>query len=326
MASPELYVGIDLGGTAIKGAAADRTGRIVRRQEIPTEAHEGPDAVIARMGRMARELGDGAVASGIGIPGLIDFDRGVTRFLPNFPTNWRGVAVTEPLQKLTGRPVRILNDARCAALGEMTFGHGRGRPDLTFAYFTLGTGVGGAVAIDGKLRLGPLGAAGELGHLNLVPDGLPCGCGRRGCLETLASGPAIVGEALRLVRSGQSATLVRLAEANAGNLTPKLVADAALAGDPAAIDLIARVAGYLAIAVADITTVIDPQLVVFAGGVAQMGDLLLDPLRRLLARPEGMCPTDRLDVCISALGNDSGVLGGVALAIAATEVKGGTLP
>jgi glucokinase len=322
----DLYVGIDLGGTVIKCAAADRQGHILHRKDEPTDAQDGPSAVIERMARMAREVGEGAAAIGVGVPGLLDLEHGVAQFLPNFPTNWRGVPVAKPLETLTGRPVRLLNDARCAALGEMTFGHGRGRTDLTFAYFTLGTGVGGAVAIDGRLRLGPLGAAGELGHLTIVPDGLPCGCGKRGCLETLASGPAIIGEAVRLIRSGQSAMLLRLAGANDGNVTPKLVADAARAGDTAAASLIARVAGYLTIAIADVAVVIDPKLVVFAGGVAQMGDLLLDPIRRILARPGGMCPTGGIDVRLSELGQDAGVLGGVALAIEAAQNAAGARP
>ncbi len=316
----DVFIGIDLGGTAIKAAAADCEGKILRRMEIPTDAADGPDAVIQRMGRMANEIGDGAAAIGVGIPGLIDYRNGVTNFLPNFPGNWRGVPIAGPLESITGKPVRLLNDARCAALGEMAFGHGRGREGLTFVYFTLGTGVGGAVAIDGKLRLGHIGAAGELGHITIDPAGLPCGCGKRGCLETLASGPAIVGEAVRLIRSGQSATLTRMAQTNDGNVTPKLVAEAARAGDEVAAGLIQRVAEYLTVGIANVATVIDPELVVFAGGVAQMGDLLLDPIRRDLARPVGMCPTDRIDVRVSELGNDAGVLGGVALALNKTPL------
>lgn len=312
----DVYVGIDLGGTTITCAAADGQGRILAREHVDTDAHEGPEAVIRRMGDLVLKVAEGGAAGvGVGVPGLIDLERGMTRFLPNLPTKWRDVPVAEPLQAMTGSPVRLLNDCRCAALGEMTFGHGRGVPELTFAYFTLGTGVGGAVAIDGKLRLGPVGAAGELGHLAIIPDGPPCGCGGRGCLETVVSGPAIVGEAIRLMRSGQAATLHKLAEGRADNVTPKVVAQAAREGDAAAAELIERVARYLGIAVANVVTVLHPQLVVFAGGVAQMGELLLEPIRQTVVRRAGMVPTDDVEIRLSELGADAGVMGGVALAM-----------
>ena len=132
------------------------------------------------------------VAAGMGVPGLVDRDQGITLFLPNLPTQWRGVAVARMLGDCIGYPVYLLNDARIATLGEMSYGLGRNGGTMVF--LSLGTGIGGGVVIDGKLRLGPLGAAGELGHQTILPDGPLCGCGNHGCLETLASGPAIGAE------------------------------------------------------------------------------------------------------------------------------------
>ena len=125
----------------------------------------------------------------MGVPGLVEIDTGITKFLPNFPGHWRDVEVARILSARIGCHVQLLNDVRTATLGELTFGHGRGVN--TMAFFSLGTGVGGGIVVDGKLRLGPLGAAGELGHMTILPDGPPCGCGSRGCLETLVGAPAI---------------------------------------------------------------------------------------------------------------------------------------
>ena len=153
--------------------------------------------------RLAEEAGPGPLLGlGMGTPGLVDVATGTTRFLPNMPTQWRDVPVAAILGERLGCPVRLLNDVRTALLGELRFGHGKDHPRMTMAFFAIGTGVGGAVAIDGQLRLGPLGAAGELGHQTIITDGPRCGCGNRGCLEALASGPAITAEGVRLMLAG----------------------------------------------------------------------------------------------------------------------------
>jgi glucokinase len=188
------------------------------------------------------------------------------------------------------------------------------------AFFALGTGIGGGVAIDGRLRLGPLGAAGELGHQTILPDGPRCGCGNLGCLETLASGPAIAGEGIRLMQSGLAPKLYELVEGDAGRVTTKEMAAAARAGDKNIADAIVRAARYLGIGVANVVVVIHPDLVVLGGGVAQIGDLLFDTVRQTVRDRVGMFPTDGVTVLPSALGENAGALGGIALAM-----KGGLL-
>jgi glucokinase len=311
-----LYAGVDLGGTTVACALADARGQIVQEAKTDTQSHAGPDAVLERIANLVKELAQAAgvppTAVGMGVPGLVDVDSGVVRFLPNLPTNWRDVPAGQRLSEKLGCPVWLLNDVRTATLGELAFGHGANVG--TMAFFALGTGIGGGIVVDGELRLGPLGAAGELGHQTILPDGPLCGCGNRGCLETLASGPALTAEGVRLLHSGLAPRLHELVEGDAGRITPKQMAAAAGDGDDAVLEAIRRVAEYLAIGVANVVVAIHPELIVFGGGVAQMGDLLLDRVRQAVQRRVNMIPTDDLRIELSLVGNRAGVLGAVALA------------
>lgn len=328
--SSRLLAGVDLGGTAIKAAVADEAGVILAQDSTPTESHQGPPAVLDRIATLVRRLAqrvadvtgnaankDSAAAVaclGMGVPGLIEIATGVTRFLPNMPTQWRDVPVAAMLTARLGCPVRLLNDVRTATLGEMRFGHGREQPRLTMAFFSLGTGVGGGVTIDGRLRLGPLGAAGELGHQTIVSDGPRCGCGNRGCLETLASGPAMAAEGVRLMRTGLAPRLHDLVAGDSGRVTPREMLAAAEAGDDLVREALLRAAGYLGIAAANVVTILHPDLIVLGGGVAELGDLLLDRVRVVIRERVGMFPTDQVRVERSRLGEHAGILGAIALA------------
>jgi glucokinase len=182
-------------------------------------------------------------------------------------------------------------------------------------YFTLGTGVGGGVAIDGRLRLGREGAAGELGHQTILPDGPLCGCGNRGCLETLASGPALSAQGIWLMQCGRAPRLHALVEGDAGRVTPKEMAQAAEAGDEAVGASITRAAEYLGIGVANMVLALYPDLVVFAGGMAEMGELLFETVRETVRRRVQMFPPDQIRITGSLLGDRAGMLGGIALAL-----------
>ena len=305
-----MLAGIDIGGTKIAAAVALADGSIVAERSIPTHSHEGPEAVLARTAALIRELAPGAIqAAGVGLPGTLDRASGVVRFLPNLPTNWRGVPAGAILSEQLQAPVYLLNDARLATLGELAYGLGRDFDDMVM--FTLGTGIGGGVALDGRLRLGPIGAAGEVGHQTIVPDGPLCGCGNRGCLEALASGPALTGEAVRLMRSGMAPHLFDLSSGNADRITPKLIGEAT---DPAIASLIERIAGFLAIAVANVINVVHPRLIVLSGGVSALGERLLEPMRIQVRRRVGMFPADDVIMKRSLLGDRAGVMGGIALA------------
>ena len=312
----ELFAGVDLGGTAVKCALADAEGNIAQESEVPTESHEGPRAVLARIAAVVDDLSSKAGAApralGMGAPGIVDYQAGVTRFLPNMPTKWRDVPVADILSQHLSCEVRLLNDVRTATLGELTFGHGKSAGTMVF--FALGTGVGGGIVVDGKLRLGPIGAAGELGHQTIVPDGPLCGCGNHGCLETLVSGPALAAEGVRLLLAGLAPKLHDLVDGDAGRVTTKEMAEAAAAGDEAVQDAIWRAADYLGIGIANVIVTLHPDLIVLGGGVSKMGPVLMDRVRSSVQNRVRMFSLDDVRLEQSVLGAKAGLLGAVALA------------
>jgi glucokinase len=312
-----IYASIDLGGTNLKCAFATPDGEILLDRSIPTESYKGPGHVLEQMitlvSRMEYELGMNPAALGIGIPGLVDREEGFIRFLPNFPGNWRDIPICQPISSRIKCPVFILNDVRTATLGELKFGHGVDASTMVF--FALGTGIGGGVVVDGKLRLGPLGAAGELGHQVILPDGPICGCGNHGCLETLASGPAITAIGVRLMRSGLAPILYELTSGNTELITPEIMAQAALKGDKNIEIELLKCAEYVGIGVVNVIVALHPDLVVLGGGIANMGDLLFDTVRKTVKKRVGMFPTSGIEIKPSLLGDSAGLLGGIALAM-----------
>ncbi len=319
----EVLASVDLGGTNIKCVLATPDGQVLARDSKPTESHLGPEGVLDRIAKLVQELSSTAgvqpAALGMGVPGLADLKNGVTKFLPNMPTQWKDVPVRELLSpKLNGCPVYLLNDVRMATLGELVYGHGREADTLVF--LALGTGIGGGVVIEKKLRVGPVGAAGELGHLCVLPNCPRCGCGSQGCLETLASGPAITAEGVRLLLSGQAPKLYELVQGDAGKVTPKEMAEAAAQGDEAVRTAIVRAARFLGIGIAQVVTTLHPDMVVLGGGVANIGSLLFETVRDTLRERVKMVPVDQIKIVKSKLGDQAGALGGIALAARRGEV------
>jgi glucokinase len=321
-----MFASVDIGGAITSCGIASGAGQMLAERTIPTMSHEGPEAVVSRIARTMKELaassGQRLVALGAGAPGLVDFHRGRTLFLPNLPTGWRDFPLVERLSGAVGCPVFLLNDARMAALGELWFGQGKNVK--TMVVFTIGTGVGGGVVIDRKLRLGPLGAAGEIGHQTILPDGPLCGCGNRGCLETVASGPALAGEGVRLMKSGHARHLYDMVEGSADRVTPKLMAQAAAAGDLSVREAIVRAARLLGIGVANVITVLYPELVVIGGDVAVgIGPLLIDTVRREVRERVRLVPVEKVRIETSVLEEKAGLWGGIALAIARVRQASG---
>ncbi len=314
----ERFAGVDVGGTNIALAIGNVATGIEFTETMPTLGHEGPDRVLARISKWIQAHGE-VDSIGLGLPGTLDRGLGVVEFLPNFPGNWRGVAAARTLSAQVNAPVYLLNDARMATLGELRFGVGKDKPGMTLVCFTLGTGIGGGVAVEGKLRLGAIGAAGEVGHQTILPDGPRCGCGNHGCLETLAAAPAITGEAARLLRSGLAPTLHEIVRGDLGKLTPKEVGEASQ-HDVALREMLERVAGYLAIAIANTIHLLHPEAVVLGGGVAAMGEPLLAPLRAQVPRRVRMFSSEDVWIGPSPLGERAGMLGGIALAEARGEI------
>lgn len=292
-AGPTRHLGIDLGATNIKWAVLERTGSewtVVDRGRVATDAHEGTDAVLARMAGTAdaARAAHGAIGSiGIGVPGLYDRERGTTTFVPNLPPEWTDLPVVGPMEAATGLPAALVNDARAFGLAELRLGAGRGC--RTMAGFVLGTGVGGVVAVDGHVHSGHNGTAGELGHQTLLPDGPPCTCGNAGCLEAFARADRIA--------------------AACGTRTAEEAVQAARSGDAAALRGLGEIGRWLGIAVANVVVTLTPERVVIGGGVAGAGDLLLDPVRAEVRRRVHVTDLDEVAIVPAELGAWAGAIG-----------------
>ena len=285
-------LGIDLGGTNIKTAVVEvglHGCRVAASASTPTSAHDGPDAVVARLVAAAAAALRESPVDGVGlaVPGLFDAGTGDIVLFPNLPGAWAGRPLVAELGAALGRSISLVNDARAGALAETRLGAAAGCK--TVVYLVLGTGVGGGIVVDGRLHTGPHGRAGEIGHQVLVVDGDRCGCGNRGCLEAYAS----------------AAALSRLG----GRQTPEAVAAAAQAGDQVARAALESVAARLAHGLGNVVTLLLPERVVIGGGVAAAGELLLGPLRRELARRAPLVPADWYDVVPGAVGPLAGAVG-----------------
>lgn len=312
-ANGRLVVGIDLGGTKIAGGVVDARGGLLAHREIPTEADGGRDHVIGRIVDLVRELEGEASRPprcvGIGAPAPLSPSRGIVWEAPNLP-GWERVPLREILTDRLGLPVALENDARAAALAELHLGAGRGATEMLF--IAVGTGIGGALVIGGRLHRGASETAGEIGHMVMVPDGPPCGCGNRGCLEQFSAGPAIARRALELVRGGAPSTLQELPEAA---VTGEAVAAAARRGDAVGLQAYREAGAWLGAAIASVANLVNPSLVVIGGGVAETGDLLLQPAREAAARHTLRRALESLRIVPAALGNEAGVLGAALAAL-----------
>jgi len=309
------YFGCDLGGTNLRAAIVDvEAGTVLHQMSVPTLAREGHDAVMGRMANLFLQLIESAGMQkheiggiGIGIPGVLDLEKGETLFLPNLAGTWPHVPVRDTIARLTGLPTALLNDVRSITNGEWRFGAGRGVD--TIAVFAIGTGVGGGLVINGQLHLGIGGTGGELGHITIDFNGPRCGCGKYGCLEAYASGPAIAAMGLKAVTQGLTTRIAELSEYDLNRITPKLIGEAARAGDEIAIEIYERAGFYLGVTAANVCAAIGPRRIIIAGGVSRAGDLLLNPIRRTLRERVSVMPVEQVEVVQSQLGDNAGVLG-----------------
>jgi glucokinase len=309
------YIGCDLGGTNLRAAIVDiENGSVLHQKSVPTLAREGHDSVMKRMAELFLQVIQSAGMKkediggiGIGVPGVLDLEKGETLFLPNFPGTWPHVPLQTMIEKFTGLPTRLLNDVRSITNGEWRFGAGRGVD--TVAVFAIGTGVGGGLVINGQLHLGIGGTGGELGHMTIDFNGPRCGCGNYGCVEAYASGPAISAAGMKAVSQGFTTLISELCEYDLNRITPELIAKAALQGDEVAKDIYDKAGFYLGIAAANICASVGPRRIIISGGVSQAGDLLFDPIRRTLKERVTIMPVDQVEIVSSKLGDNAGVIG-----------------
>src|SRR5829696_2681169 len=323
LVSPESgAIGIDLGGTNLKLALLDGENRIVARLTVPTGGAEGHDAVIERMidGVRALRAQNAEIAVegiGIGVPGEVDMATGITGDLPNLPGRWRNVAVAPAIAGATGLPVGMINDAKAFALAEYQLGAAAGAD--TALCVTVGTGIGSAVIAHGRILFGLGALAGEIGHLILQPEGPRCTCGNLGCAETLANGPAIVGEAVRRVVQGFTTSLSSMSQGDLDAITPELVARAADEGDPVAMDVIDRAGSWLGITLAGAIALLAPEVVVIGGGVAPAGGRFVRAAEEVARSHTGVIDVARITFRPASLGYEAGVMGAALLGRASAE-------
>jgi len=291
--SPSRHLGIDLGGTFIKWAVVEHDAdawQTLARDQVGTPTADGPDAVVARLasvGAEAIERCTGVSSVGIGVPGLYDAATGATRFLPNFPGAWAGRPVAGPVGAALGLPTALINDARAFGLAELRLGAGRGASSMIG--LTLGTGVGGVIAVDGRVHQGHDGTAGEIGHQTIDADGPPCTCGNQGCLEAYARADRIA--------------------AACGTATAEEAITRARAGDQRALDGFAEVGQALGIGIANMIVVVSPDRVVLGGGNAVAADLLLPAIHEELQRRVHTTSLAEVEIVVAELGTWAGAIG-----------------
>lgn len=313
--SENVYVGVDLGGTAIKVGICNEQGALLHTYEGPTEVSKGVDTVISNIEKYVRHIVEESpysweqlVGVGAGVAGFTNVREGVIVLAPN--VGFKDVPIRSILEDRLGKLVKIDNDANVAALGEAWAGSGNGVENCVC--YTLGTGVGGGIIINGNIYQGFSGMAGEIGHTNVVPDleAIQCGCGKMGCLETVSSATGIIRMANDAVERGDHTSLQSV-----DTITAKDVFDAAKAGDEVALRIVHRAAYYLGKSLASVAAVLNPEMFIIGGGVSKAGDILFDEVRSVFASlaPE---PLQRgVSIVPATLGNDAGIVGAAGLLI-----------
>ncbi len=316
-----VYIGIDLGGTKIAAGITTRDGKILAQATTATIAQRSYKDVVRDMAGCALEALEGAGKTiddvetiGIGIPGIADNVTGIVIFCTNL--GWHNVPLREELQKYINKPVFIDNDATVAGLAESQAGVSKNASSSVF--LTLGTGVGGGIIIDGKPWTGAHGVASELGHLTIEIDGIPCTCGKDGCLERYCS-------ATGLIRMGREAvalhpdSLILKKAGTADNINGKIIIDCAKEGDPIAQKVFDRYIKYLTLAINTVISFLDPEMIVLGGGISMAGQYLLDAVNEQLPRYLMFKSMPYADIRLAVLGNNAGIIGAAMLGLVLKE-------
>ncbi len=318
----KLILGIDIGGTKILTGLLTPDGRIVDRIRENTGPSASPedaldrialtiDTLLGRNGISVKDLAGCAAGS----PGPIHFKSGTLIQTPNL--NWDGLKLRDELSKRMGRPVILDNDANMAALGEYYFGNTRGCRHLL--YMTVSTGIGGGLILDGEVYRGTAGGAGEFGHMILQTTG-DCACGGKGCLETLASGTALAKKAQALVQSGRGRGILQVSHGQ--EITARSVGEAVRQGDPEAAEILHEAVKYLGMAIGSLINIFNPGRVILGGGVSLgMADLILEPVRNFTAGQVFRLHRESVQIEITTLGENNGLLGCAAAVLKEAEKK-----
>ena len=309
---------VDLGGTKILTALVSRNGGIIARGHCLTLADEGPTPVIERLLsaidsilRLESLRPSNLDSISIAAAGAVDLEQGLVTLSPNLP-GWHDVPLGEVVRERYGVRVFLVNDASAAALGEHRFGSGKGVKNLVF--LAIGTGIGGGIIINGELYQGASGSAGEIGHMTIDLNGRRCTCGNIGCLETLVSGTAIAREARRRIGQGEKSTLTDIVAGKIDNITAEKVGVAACDGDALSLDVIAEAGAYLGIGMVNLVNIFNPEMIIVGGGVAKLGELLLEPARQVVRERAFPVSAQAVRVVTARLGEEAGIHGAAIFA------------
>ena len=312
----KYYVGIDLGGTFIKGGIVDDLGNILIEDKVPTESEGGASVVARNIANLANSLlarlnltASDVVGIGMGVPGMIDTKRGIVTYSNNLA--WENFEIAKTVEDLTSLPVRIANDANVAALGEYKFGSGKNTNSIVLV--TLGTGVGGGAIIDGRMLLGNEGAGAEFGHSVLVAGGEPCTCGRRGCFEAYASATALIRDTKKAMESHPDSLMWKFAP-TLDEVNGATSFSAMKQGDAVAKAVVDNYITMLGEGLCNIASVFRPDMILLGGGVSAEGDGLIVPLQEFVNNNIfGGKMGPRVKIACASLGNKAGLVGGAAL-------------
>ena len=310
-------VGVDIGGTNIKIALITNEGKILYSKTFPTEAEKGYEYTVANIKEEIKVLMTETESTsktietiGFGFPGQIDYKSGTVKVSTNIP-GWNGVELAKIIKGEFNIPAFVDNDVRCATLGEMKYGAGKGAQNLVCV--TVGTGIGSGLVLNGKLYRGASNAAGEIGHIKLSDSNSAplCGCGDFGCFEAYASGPSIVAMAEDYIRGGKATMYREMAKGEA--ITPYIVFKAAEQGDAVAIQIFKKIGEYLGLGLTNVINILNPDKIIIGGGIAAAGDLLFNPIRETVNKRAMKIAREAVQIVPAELGNTAGVMGAALL-------------
>ncbi|NLG53773.1 MAG: ROK family protein [Clostridiales bacterium] len=309
-----MRIGIDVGGTNIAAGLVNESYEIIARRGVPTNPGSGESGIIRAIIALIKEItrenpGHNIASVGIGVPGQVDPETTRVVYCNNIP--FENTKLKESVEAATGLPVFVDNDANAAALGEVLAGAAKDFRDAVL--ITVGTGVGFGIVLDKKLYKGINGAAGELGHEVIVVDGLPCNCGRRGCLELYASATALKRYTAEEMKKHPESLMWELCQGSADNITGKTAFDAKRANDEAGTRAVDTFIKYLSVGVVNVVNIFQPEAVIIGGGLSKEGEYLLAPLREILERERYSRGGKQTSLITATLGNDAGIIGAAVL-------------
>lgn len=312
------YIGMDIGGTKILGALFDEENKITERVKRKTKAEEGKDMIFSQISKVIEELIEKAGGKenikgiGAGVPGIINMEKGEVVFSPNLP--WKNYNLKEEIEKKYEIKVTIGNDVNVGIVGEWKYGAGIGKKNIIGIF--MGTGIGGGIVINDKLYEGSIGAAGEIGHICIMPDGPYCGCGARGCLEALASKTAMTKYILAQIERGRKTIMEDMLKESKGVLKSEQLQKGYEEKDEITLEVLEKVSKYMGAGTASLINVLNPEMVIFGGGVIEAMGKILMPKILSYAKENAMVKImESCEFKIAELGDDAGIYGALNLAI-----------